>query len=171
MRRTGNLAQSQATPKGGQLPLEKTLAMQVHSPAKYPLLIPRSFDSSCYKNQQNQLSYWLQTQLGMEEGLSSTMVVPWSRQESLPLAPSAKPYTNSSHNPTLFTTTAEKRKMTLSGLLRGHWGIAETPTPANAETPMEGARMGNTSQEPYSIRCSPALGFNRSHMKPRWFPE
>jgi len=78
----------------------------------------------------------------MEEGLTSIRIVPWPTQERLLLALSVKPYPNTSHNPTLFTATAEKGKKIPSRLLRGHWGMAETPMPANAGTPMERGQSG-----------------------------
>lgn len=78
----------------------------------------------------------------MEEGLVSVVIVPWPGQKSLPLTVSVKSYANSSYNPTLFTTTVEKGKKTLSGLLRGHRGMDETPMPTNAGTPMEGGQSG-----------------------------
>lgn len=79
----------------------------------------------------------------MEEGLASIITVSWPRQEGLPLTLTVKPFANSSYNSTLFTTSAEKGKKTLGGLLRGHQGTAEVPMPVSAGAPMEGARMGN----------------------------
>lgn len=98
-------------------------------------------------------------QLEMEKGLASVTIVPWPRQDSLPLTQAVKPNANSSCNPTLFKNHCRKIKKKKQ-LLRGHQGTAETPMPAKAGKPkVVGTRMEVSLPELYSIRCSLALGF------------
>lgn len=98
------------------------------------------------------------------------MIIPWLRQESLPPTLSGKPCANSSYNHTPFTTTAEHREKPSVGE-EDIGACLRLPCLQSQRHPGWGARVGNTSQEPHSIRCSPAPVLNHSHMKPRWFPE
>lgn len=76
-------------------------------------------------------------QLETEKGLASVTIVPWPRQDSLPLTQAVKSNANSSCNPTLFKNHCRKIKKKKQ-LLRGHQGTAETPMPAKAGKPQGG---------------------------------
>lgn len=121
---------------------------------RYLFLTCRSLDPGAIKLRRVKAT-GCRCQLEMEKGLASIIIVPWPRQDSLPLTQAVKPYANSSWNPALFKTTAEKKKK--KQLLRGHQGMAEIPIPAKAGKPQGGGDQNGSIVA--RARCSLALGF------------